>query len=69
MAPMFVFLEVLFKLGLLKDLQKAVEPVIRDEIKAFRAGKKATTTNAAAVANGEEPPSVSGRTRSRDKSA
>ncbi len=36
MAPFFVFLELLFKLGLLKDLQEKVQPHIDAKIKAFK---------------------------------
>ena len=39
MAPFFVFIEVLFKFGLLKDLKAAVEPSIAENIRVFKAKK------------------------------
>lgn len=53
MAPLFVFIEVLFKLGWLKDLKKAVQPLIRDRIRAYRHAK--------GIAASVEPAAGSGR--------
>jgi uncharacterized membrane protein YGL010W len=48
MAPLFVFIEVLFKLGWLKDLKKAVQPLIRDRIRAYRHAKGIAATESVA---------------------
>lgn len=41
LAPMFVWYEVLFKLGFYKDLRKEVEASVQEEIRKFKEGKKA----------------------------
>ena len=48
MAPIFVYIEVLFKLGLLKKLRMEVEPEIRSRLKAFQQARKAAGATKAA---------------------
>jgi len=40
MAPLFVLMEVGFKVGLLRDFQRAVEPEVASRVRAFKAGSK-----------------------------
>jgi len=44
MAPLFVFIEVLLKFGMLKDLEAEAKPLVTQMIREFKDKKAAAST-------------------------